>query len=120
MIGAVQQRPPIFSALKIGGRRAYDLARRGNPVNLPPRPVRIDAIDILSYDWPLVKISVDCGRGTYIRSIARDLGDLLAVGGYLTHLRRSKVGPFLAAESVGLERLCADGVAPYLKPLPVP
>ena len=108
-VGDILQRPPAFSAMKVDGRRAYDLARRGPAVELEPRPVRVYGIEILSYDWPLLRLRIDCGRGTYIRSIARDLGEALGVGGYLTQLRRTRVGDFRRAERVGrpLEPLSA-------------
>jgi tRNA pseudouridine55 synthase len=104
-VGDIRQRPPAFSALKVGGRRAYDLARRGNAVELEPRIVRVYAIEMLGYEWPLVHIRIDCGRGTYVRAIARDLGEALGVGGYLTALRRTRVGPFDAAHAVALDEL---------------
>src|SRR5271154_1026049 len=104
-IGTIPQRPPAFSAMKIGGRRAYDLARRGKPVELAPRPVRIDSIQIISYDWPYLKLTIDCGRGTYIRAIARDLGADLGVGGYLVELRRTRIGPYTADQAVTLATL---------------
>ena len=113
-VGAIQQRPPAFSAMKIGGQRAYKLARGGQEVELEPRPVRIDAIDVLDYAWPLVRVRIDCGRGTYIRSIARDLGETLGVGGYLTELRRTRIGGFDVTSAVTIERLEADGVSPHL------
>jgi tRNA pseudouridine55 synthase len=104
-VGDIRQRPPAFSALKVGGRRAYDLARGGKTVELEARIVRVYAIEMLSYAWPLVRIRVDCGRGTYIRAIARDLGEALGVGGYLTELRRTRVGPFGATHASTLEQL---------------
>ncbi len=93
-IGTVQQRPPAYSALKIGGRRASDRVRDGEAVPLTPRTVRIDSIELLDYALPDVKIRVDCGRGTYIRAIARDLGERFSCGGYLTALCRTRVGSF--------------------------
>ncbi len=101
-IGEITQRPPDFSAMKIAGCRAYDLARRGNPVKLSARPVRIDSLEILDYIWPLLQLRVDCGRGTYIRSLARDIGHELGVGGHLTQLRRTRVGDFYAASAIPL------------------
>ena len=89
-IGLITQRPPVFSAMKIGGRRAYDLARKGQAVELAERTVRVDAVEMLDYAWPLLRVRIDCGRGTYIRAIARDLGTALGVGGYLTELRRTR------------------------------
>jgi tRNA pseudouridine55 synthase len=115
--GTILQHPPAYSAIKIGGKRSYDLARHGQPIELPARPVHVDQIQILSYQWPLLKLLIDCGRGTYIRAIARDLGAALGVGGHLTQLRRLKVGQFKAETAVSLERLKTDGVDLYLKPL---
>jgi tRNA pseudouridine55 synthase len=112
--GVIQQRPPAYSAMKVAGRRAYDLARAGRPVDLPARPVRIDSIHITAYQWPLLKLTIHCGRGTYIRSLARDIGALLSLGGYLTQLRRLQVGDFKVEAAVTLDRLLADGVAPHL------
>src|SRR5580698_6245460 len=90
-VGAISQRPPDFSAMKIGGRRAYDLARQGKAVQLSERKVRVDSLELLEYAWPLLRLRIDCGRGTYIRSVARDIGAELGVGGYLTQLRRTRV-----------------------------
>ena len=114
-VGTILQRPPAFSAMRVDGRRAYDLARRGTPVELEARPVRVDGIDLLDYCYPLLRLRVDCGRGTYIRSIARDLGEALGTGGYLTQLRRTRVGDFHIVTAVGIEGLKADGVAPHLQ-----
>ena len=116
MVGIVSQLPPKFCALKIGGRRAYDLARQGKPVELKPREVQIDAIEILGWDWPLLKLRIDCGRGTYIRAIARDIGEKLGVGGYLLELRRTRVGRFDTGNGVTLEQIERDGVAAHLQP----
>jgi tRNA pseudouridine55 synthase len=114
LVGTILQRPPAFSAIKVGGRRAYDLSRKGKPPELAARPVRVDAIEVLHYHWPLVRLRIDCGRGTYIRSIARDLGEDLRVGGYLTELRRTRVGQFVAENAVTIEKLTADGVELHL------
>ena len=109
-IGPIMQRPPAFSAIKVGGRRAYKQARRGQIVELAERQVRIDDIRIDAYQWPDLKLTIECGRGAYIRAIARDLGAALGVGGYLTELRRIRVGEFFAAEAVTLDRLAEPGV----------
>jgi tRNA pseudouridine55 synthase len=113
-VGLIRQKPPAFSALKIGGRRAYDLARRGKPVELAEREVRIDRIELLEYAWPTASLRVQCGRGTYIRALARDLGAKLGVGAYLTALRRTAIGPYSTADSVTLQRLETEGVAAHL------
>ncbi len=102
-VGTIDQIPPDFSALKIGGRRASDRARAGQTLELKPRAVRIDSIELLEMNLPLIRIQIDCGRGTYVRSIARDLGAALKVGGYLTQLRRTRIGEFDAADAVQLD-----------------
>lgn len=102
-VGAIEQLPPSVSALKVDGKRAHDLARKGEDVKLAARPVRIDAIRVRAYEWPFLDVEVDCGKGTYIRSIARDLGDVLGVGGLVQTLRRTRVGPFAAEQGVGVD-----------------
>ncbi len=93
-LGTIQQRPPAFSAMKVDGQRAYNLARKGYAPDLPPRPVRIDAIRILDYAWPRLTLEIDCGKGVYVRSLARDLGLALDAGrgGHLSALRRTRIG----------------------------
>ena len=117
-VGDILQRPPAFSAMKVDGRRAYDLARKGNLVDLEPRPVRVYGIDVLDYDWPLLKLRIDCGRGTYVRALARDLGAALNTGGYLTALRRTRIGPFAGEDAVTVDRLKSEGPAAHLRPAP--
>jgi tRNA pseudouridine55 synthase len=117
-VGDILQRPPAYSAMKVQGRRAYDLARGGNLVQLEPRPVRVYGIDVLDYDWPHVRLRVDCGRGTYVRAIARDLGVALGTGGYLTQLRRTRVGPFAVDNATTVERMKGEGVEKFLLPVP--
>lgn len=107
-VGTIEQTPPAFSAMKIGGRRACDRVRDGQAVNLPSRPVRIDAIELVSYDWPILEIVIDCGRGTYVRSIARDLGESLQTGGYLSRLVRTRVGPFTVEAARTPEELSVE------------
>jgi tRNA pseudouridine55 synthase len=115
--GRLLQQPPDYSALKINGRRAYDLARAGLPVELAPRLVQIDLIAVLSYEWPRLELQIDCASGTYIRSIARDLGDLLGCGGFVETLVRTRVGPFSLAEAVNIEALWnADSIRRHLRP----
>lgn len=113
-IGSVQQTPPAVSALKIDGQRAHDLVRKGKEVALAPRTVRIDAIRVTGYEWPWLDVEVDCGKGTYIRSIARDLGAELGCGGLVQTLRRTKVGPFTAEQGTSLD---ADPATVKLLPL---
>jgi tRNA pseudouridine55 synthase len=92
--GEIMQRPPAHSAVKMEGERAYHRARRGEAVDLKERAARIDRLDLLRFDPPYVEIEVECGRGTYIRSIAHDLGASLGCGAHLTALERTRVGPF--------------------------
>lgn len=113
-VGTVEQMPPSVSALKVGGRRAHDLARKGKDVPLAPRTVRIDAIRVRAYEWPWLDVEVDCGKGTYIRSIARELGDALGCGGLVQTLRRTRVGPFLAEQGMSVD---ADPTTVTLRPM---
>jgi tRNA pseudouridine55 synthase len=102
-VGTIEQVPPAVSALKVSGRRAHELVRAGREVELAARTVRIDAIRLLRYEWPFADVEVDCGKGTYIRSIARDVGAKLGVGGLVQTLRRTRVGPFTAEQGVSID-----------------
>ena len=93
-VGDIDQRPPLFSACKVDGKRAYDLARKGSDLELAAKRIRIDAIELLDYDLPRIKIKVTCGKGTYIRSLARDIGEALQSGGYLSDLVRTRIGEY--------------------------
>lgn len=115
-VGVVEQVPPAVSALKVGGRRAHDLARQGKEFALSARPVRIDAIRVVGYGWPFLDVEVDCGKGTYIRSIARDLGAALGCGGLVQTLRRTRVGPFTAEQGVRVDAPPAD-LGAVLRPM---
>ena len=101
--GVIEQVPPAHSAAKVTGRRAYELARRGEEVSLRSRPVHIYRIDILHYDYPHLELEVHCGKGTYIRSLARDLGERLGCGALVRSLRRTRVGLFTVDEALTLE-----------------
>jgi tRNA pseudouridine55 synthase len=100
LIGTIEQVPPAYSAAKVTGRRAYAMARRGETVDLAARPVTIHGIDVLAYAFPRLQMVVRCGKGTYIRSLARDLGDRLGCGGYIESLRRTRVGCFDVAAAL--------------------
>ncbi len=104
-IGTIMQTPPAYSAIKINGERAYDMARDGEVVEIAPRPVTIHALDLVSSDETSSVIEARCGKGTYVRAIARDLGRLLGCFGHVTALRRTRVGPFTEEDSVPLEEL---------------
>jgi tRNA pseudouridine55 synthase len=107
--GWIEQVPPNFSAIHVDGQRAYKAARQGEAVPLAPRRVRIDAIERLAYRWPIVELRITCGKGTYIRSVARDLGRSLGTGGHLTALRRTAVGDYTVDMAFPVERL-ANGL----------
>jgi tRNA pseudouridine55 synthase len=102
-VGEIEQVPPAYSAAKVTGRRAYDLARGGQEVELAPRRVRVHGIDLLGYAYPHLELEVRCGKGTYIRSLARDLGERLGCGALVAVLRRTRVGPFDEAAAVSLD-----------------
>jgi len=105
-LGEIEQLPPVYSAVHVGGRRAYDLARRGDLAERPAaKRVRIDAIDVLAFDWPRLTLDVRCGKGVYIRSLARDLGGGLGTGGTLAGLRRTAVGGYTVDEATPLDEL---------------
>ncbi len=97
--GEIEQRPPPFSAVKVQGRKAYELARRGNELELEPRTVTIRHLEIRSYDAPDLALQVECSAGTYIRSLAHDLGERLGTGAHLAGLRRTRAGPFTLDEA---------------------
>ena len=115
-VGTIEQRPPAFSARKQAGRTAHRAARAGDPLDLPPRTVYIDAIDVVDFhadaDGANLRVDLRCGAGTFVRSIARDLGDRLGCGGYLAALRRTEAAGLRAADALSpgrLEALAADG-----------
>ena len=90
--GRIMQVPPVFSAVKIDGRRAYNLARKGETPELKAKPLQIDEMELLEFRLPVIRIRVVCGKGTYIRALARDIGTALGSGAHLTALRRTRVG----------------------------
>jgi tRNA pseudouridine55 synthase len=115
-VGRIEQVPPRFAAVKVEGERAYDLARRGEVVELTSRPVQVDRFDLVERpDRDHVTFEVVCGRGTYVRALVRDLGQALGCLGHVVALRRLRVGPFGEAEAISLsalERLVADDALP--------
>lgn len=115
-IGEVQQVPPTYSAVKVNGDRAYALRRQGDSVELKPKTVRIDEIEVLDFDPSdmTMSIRVVCGKGTYIRAIARDLGKALGSGAFLTSLRRTRVGDVRAEDCIDFDSFAEwlDRVAP--------
>ncbi|WP_372360916.1 tRNA pseudouridine(55) synthase TruB [Xanthomonas sp. NCPPB 1325] len=106
-IGRIQQQAPIYSALKQGGEPLYAKARRGDVIEAPVREVEVQAIEVLGYRAPRLQLRVTCGSGTYIRSLARDLGEVLGCGAHIASLRRRWVEPFRAPQMITLEQLAA-------------
>jgi tRNA pseudouridine55 synthase len=104
-VGNISQIPPTFSAIKIGGERAYDLARGGEVIEIPAREVEIDRLDIINHDDNSTEFEVECGKGTYVRSLARDMGRQLGCYGHISTLRRLAVDPFTDEDFVTVEEL---------------
>lgn len=123
-VGKQQQTPPIYSAIKVDGKRAYDLARTGQDVELKAREIEVKAIKLQSFEGNLVTLSVDCSKGTYIRSLARDIGESLGGGGCVTSLRRTSTGGWPTAMMVTLDELrhqkeaCIVPLQTWLRELP--
>ncbi|UCC73115.1 MAG: tRNA pseudouridine(55) synthase TruB [Gemmatimonadota bacterium] len=103
-VGEIEQTPPAFSAKKLSGRRAYDVARGGGTVDLRPQVVTIRRLELCDLSLPDLTVEVECSSGTYIRAIARDVGEELGVGGHLAVLRRLRIGPFDVGEAILLDR----------------
>lgn len=117
--GDLAQVPPMHSAIKVGGRKLYDLARKGEEIERAPRPVTIHRLDLLGWEPPVATLWVDCSKGTYIRSLAHDLGEALGAGAHLGNLVRYRTGPFTLCEAVTMGELAdlADGGAlPWVWP----
>jgi tRNA pseudouridine55 synthase len=102
-IGDIQQLPPVYSAIKKDGVALYELARRGEAVELKPRNISIKSFELTAVELPVVHFKVICSTGTYIRSLAHDYGAVLGCGGYLSSLRRTRIGEFKVEDAVGME-----------------
>lgn len=107
--GDIMQTPPAFSAIKVNGQRAYDLARKGQEVKLEPRPAKIYSNELTTYEYPVATFTSKVGSGTYIRSLVEDIGEKLGTGAYMSDLRRTQVGQFDVADAIQL-----DDVSPEL------
>ncbi len=107
-IGDIQQTPPMYSAVKVKGKKLYELARAGQSVDRPERRVTIHSIDIISWNSPVLELEIQCGPGTYIRSLANDLGETLEVGAYLSGLTRTASGGFHLDQSIALDDALQD------------
>jgi tRNA pseudouridine55 synthase len=115
--GLIEQVPPRFSAVKIQGERAYDLARDGEAVDLKPRQAQVDRLALVAHDGERSVLEADCGKGTYVRALARDLGRALGCLGHVAALRRTRVGPFGEADAVMAGDLDGGEPAAALRPV---
>jgi tRNA pseudouridine55 synthase len=115
-VGEIMQVPPQFSAVHSGGQRAHKMARLGHTVPLGPRPVQIHGITLVRYEYPELELEIDCGSGTYIRSIARDLGENLGCGALLSGLVRRRIGDFSLARVVAIDDLATRPLAELMLP----
>ena len=116
-LGKIEQTPPPFSAVRIKGKRAYELARSGEKVSIPPRIVEIYTIDVLNYSFPEFTLKVCCSSGTYIRSLIHDIGVSVGTDAVVTALRRVSVGDISVEEAVPLSDLTEENIKAYLKPV---
>lgn len=108
LTGDILQVPPMHSAIKVDGKRVYESARKGIDVKMEPRPVTVSEFEITRFENPTVEFRIVCSKGTYIRSLARDLGDKLGVGAYMSSLCRTRIGEFTLAESKNLDNLIEE------------
>jgi len=114
-LGTLQQRPPAFSAIKVSGQRAYALARRGEQVELEPRPVQIHELELLDYEYPALKLRIVCGSGTYVRSLGRDLAESLQTRAVMAALERTQIGSFHVEQAICPKELDADQIQASLQ-----
>lgn len=115
-LGTILQRPPAYSALKVEGQRAYALARQGAQVELQPRPIEVQAIEIVKFDYPELTLDIRCGSGTYIRSLGRDLAHAAGTSAVMSALVRTQIGPFHLADAVDPAKLTRTTLPQVLLP----
>lgn len=115
-LGQIQQVPPAYSAVKIAGKKAYERVRRGEQVELKPRPVVIDSIDVVHYDYPELVLDIRCGSGTYIRSLGRDLAASLGTGAVMSELVRTAIGEFRIEDALLGKQITPEAIAANLRP----
>lgn len=115
-VGDISQRPPAFSALRVNGRRAYDLARKGDEVDLAPRTIAIHEIELTRFEWPDFQISIRCGSGTYVRSLGRDIAMKLETHAIMTELVRTGIGQHDLTDAMEMDDLNSETVEHYLLP----
>lgn len=116
LTGEILQRPPAFSALKVAGRRAYDLARRGDRVELEPRRIVVHRLEVAAYEYPELRLDIQCSSGTYVRSLGRDLAEFLGTAAVMSALVRTAVGDFCLSDAIAPDRLSSDNWIDYLLP----
>ncbi len=117
LIGTISQIPPVYSAIRVHGKRAHKLARSGKEFHVPSRLVTIDSIELLSFEDPLFRLRIRCGTGTYVRSIGRDIARRVGSDAIMTQLERTRVGPFVSTEAIDLLELdSTDEVVQHLRP----
>jgi tRNA pseudouridine55 synthase len=117
-VGRIEQVPPSFSAVHVDGRRAHERARAGQSVELSPRTVEVLRLQITRFAYPELELDIDCGSGTYVRSISRDLGQVLGCGAVMSALVRTRIGPYRIEDAVGLDQLTRETVdAALLDPM---
>ena len=114
--GQIRQVPPSFSAVHVDGARAYDLARQGQAIELAPREVDVYRVELTRFTYPEIALSIDCGSGTYVRSIGRDLGHALGCGAVMSALVRTRIGPYRIEDAVTLDQLTPDTLDRFLLP----
>ncbi len=114
--GPILQRPCDYSAVHVDGKRAYRLARKGRPVSLAAKPVRIDRLEVTAYDWPRLGLDIECSSGTFVRAIGRDLAEVLGTRAVMESLVRTAVGPFRQAAALPLAAVTPDAVRQALQP----
>lgn len=116
-VGKIQQTPPAYSAIKVDGQRAYKLARAGKEVKIEPREVTINRLEISNYNYPELKLEADVSSGTYIRTLAEDIGKVLGIGAYTSQLRRTLVGDYNLSNAVQKDDLSPEAIAQNLQTL---
>ena len=116
LVGRIEQRPPAFSALKVGGRRAHALARKGQQVELKPRTVTVYRIEVQRYEYPELRLAIECGGGTYVRSLGRDLAEALGTAAVMSELVRRRIGDFRIEEAVDPRQLTGQSWTDHLLP----
>jgi tRNA pseudouridine55 synthase len=113
--GQIEQVPPAYSAIKVDGQRAYKLARAGKEVKIDPRPVTINRLEIVSYDYPVIQLVADVSSGTYIRTLVEDIGAKLTTGAYTTALRRTSILEYGIKDSTPVKELTAEALTAKLR-----